>query len=123
MRVVGSHASLEFRADAYNLFNLTNRTSADVLAHCEAEGIGFIPWFPVASGALSGLDTPVGAVVAETGATPTQVALAWLLHHSPVMLPIPGTKSVDHVEENCEAATLQLSEGQVSVLDAIHAAA
>jgi len=110
-------------ASVQNLFNLTNRTSADVLAHCEAEGIGFIPWFPVASGALSGLDTPVGAVVAETGATPTQVALAWLLHHSPVMLPIPGTKSVDHVEENCEAATLQLSEGQVSVLDAIHAAA
>ncbi len=65
----------------------------------------------------------MGSVVAETGATPTQVALAWLLHHSPVMLPIPGTKSVDHVEENCEAATLQLTDAQVSTLDAVHAAA
>jgi aryl-alcohol dehydrogenase-like predicted oxidoreductase len=110
-------------ASVQNLFNLTNRSSADVLAHCEAEGIGFIPWFPVASGGLSGPDTPMGTVVAETGATPTQVALAWLLHHSPVMLPIPGTKSVGHVEENCEAATLQLTESQVSALDAIHAAA
>jgi len=106
-----------------NLFNLTNRSSADVLAHCQAAGIGFIPWFPVASGALTGPDTPMGSVVAETGATPTQVALAWLLHHSPVMLPIPGTKSVAHVEENCEAATLQLTDDQVAALDAVHAAA
>jgi len=105
-----------------NLFNLTNNSSADVLAHCQAHGIGFIPWFPVASGALTGPDTPMGAVVAETGATPTQVALAWLLHHSPVLLPIPGTKSVAHAEENCEAATLQLTEAQVAALDAVHAA-
>ena len=103
-----------------NLFNLTNRSSSDVLAHCEAEGIGFIPWFPVASGALTGPDTPMGSVVAETGATPSQVALAWLLHRSPVMLPIPGTKSVAHVEENCEAATLQLTPEQVALLDAVH---
>ena len=106
-----------------NLFNLTNRSSADVLAHCETAGIGFIPWFPVASGALSGPDTAMGAIVAETGATPTQVALAWLLHHSPVMLPIPGTKSVAHVEENCEAATLQLTPGQMTALSTIHEAA
>ena len=105
-----------------NLFNLTNRSSADVLAHCEAADIGFIPWFPVASGGLSGPDTAMGAVVAETGATPTQVALAWLLHHSPVMLPIPGTKSVAHVEENCEAATLQLTADQMAALTAIHEA-
>ncbi|MGD0882561.1 MAG: aldo/keto reductase [Acidimicrobiales bacterium] len=105
-----------------NLFNLTNRTSADVLAHCQGEGIGFIPWFPVASGALTGPDTAMGAIVAETGATPTQVALAWLLHHSPVLLPIPGTKSVAHVEENCEAATLQLTGAQMAALDAIHEA-
>jgi aryl-alcohol dehydrogenase-like predicted oxidoreductase len=107
-------------ASVQNLFNLTNRSSADVLSHCEDAGIGFIPWFPVASGALSGPDTAMGSVVAETGATPTQVALAWLLHRSPVMLPIPGTKSVAHVEENCEAATLQLSEAQMAALDAIH---
>ena len=105
-----------------NLFNLTDRTSADVLAHCQAEGLGFIPWFPVASGDLSGPDTAMGSIVAETGATPTQVALAWLLHHSPVMLPIPGTKSVGHVEENCEAATLQLTDDQVAALTAIHEA-
>jgi pyridoxine 4-dehydrogenase len=103
-----------------NLFNLTNRTSADVLAYCEREGIGFIPWFPVASGGLTGPDTAMGTVVAETGATPTQVALAWLLHHSPVLLPIPGTKSVTHVEENCEAATLQLTDAQMATLDAVH---
>ena len=106
-----------------NLFNLTNRSSADVLAHCEAAGIGFIPWFPVASGGLTGPDTAMGTVVAETGATPSQVALAWLLHHSPVMLPIPGTKSVAHVEENCEAATLQLTAEQMATLTAIHEAA
>lgn len=105
-----------------NLLNLTDRSSADVLAHCEAEGIGFIPWCPVASGGLTGPDTPMGGVVAETGATPTQVALAWLLHHSPVMLPIPGTKSIDHVSENCEAATLQLTDAQMATLDAVHAA-
>ena len=105
-----------------NLFNLTNRSSDDVLAHCEAHGIGFIPWFPVASGALTGPDTPMAAVVAETGATPAQVALAWLLARSPVMLPIPGTKSVDHVEENCEAATLVLTDDQVARLNAVHAA-
>ena len=93
-----------------------------MLDHCEAEGIGFIPWFPVASGSLSGPDTAMGAVVAETGATPTQVALAWLLHRSPVMLPIPGTKSVAHVEENCESATLQLDDGQMATLDEVHAA-
>jgi len=103
-----------------NLFNLTNRSSADVLAHCEAAGIGFIPWFPVASGGLTGPDTAMGTVVAETGATPSQVALAWLLHHSPVMLPIPGTKSVAHVEENCEAATLQLTDTQMDALNKIH---
>ena len=105
-----------------NLFNLTNRSSADVLAHCESAGIGFIPWFPVASGALSGPDTAMAAIVADTGATPTQVALAWLLHYSPVMLPIPGTKSVVHVEENCEAATLQLAPEQMAALKGIHEA-
>jgi pyridoxine 4-dehydrogenase len=105
-----------------NLFNLTNRSSADVLVRCEAEGIGFIPWFPVASGALTGSDTAMAGIVAETGATPTQVALAWLLHRSPVMLPIPGTKSVAHVEENCEAATLQLTADQMDALTAIHEA-
>jgi pyridoxine 4-dehydrogenase len=99
-----------------NLYNLTDRSSEDVLDYCEAEGIGFIPWFPIAAGALAQPGGPVDAVAKETGATPSQVALAWLLHRSPVMLPIPGTKSVDHVEENCEAATLELSADQVASL-------
>jgi pyridoxine 4-dehydrogenase len=99
-----------------NLYNLTDRSSEDVLDYCEAEGIGFIPWFPIAAGALAQPGGPVDAVAKETGATPSQVALAWLLHRSPVMLPIPGTKSVGHVEENCEAATLELTADQVASL-------
>ncbi len=99
-----------------NLYNLTDRSSEDVLDHCEAEGIGFIPWFPIAAGALANPGGPVDHVVQETGATPSQVALAWLLHRSPVMLPIPGTKSQGHVEENCQAAALELSDDQVASL-------
>ncbi len=99
-----------------NLYNLTDRSSEDVLQYCEGEGIGFIPWFPMAAGALANPGGPVDAVVKETGATPSQVALAWLLHRSPVMLPIPGTKSQGHVEENCQAATLELTDGQMDSL-------
>ncbi len=105
-------------ASVQNLYNLTDRSSEDVLDHCRSEGIGFIPWFPIASGGLAAPGGPVDAVARETGATPSQVALAWLLHRSPVLLPIPGTKSVAHVEENCAAATLPLSEAQVAALDA-----
>jgi aryl-alcohol dehydrogenase-like predicted oxidoreductase len=101
-----------------NLYNLTDQSSADVLEYCQAEGLGFIPWFPIAAGSLAAPGGPVDAIVTETGATPAQVALAWLLHKSPVMLPIPGTKSVGHVEENCAAATLKLSDDQVAALDA-----
>ncbi len=99
-----------------NLYNLSDRSSEDVLDYCEAEGIGFIPWFPIAAGALAGPGGPVDAVASETGATPSQVALAWLLHRSPVMLPIPGTKSPGHVEENCRAATLELTADQLASL-------
>ena len=101
-----------------NLYNLTDRSSEDVLDFCEAEGIGFIPWFPIAAGALANPGGPVDAVVKETGATPSQVALAWLLHRSPVMLPIPGTKSQGHVEENCQAGTLELTDAQLASLSA-----
>jgi len=105
-------------ASVQNLYNLTDRSSEDVLDFCTAEGLGFIPWYPIASGQLATPGGPVDAVVKETGATPSQVALAWLLHRSPVMLPIPGTKSVDHLEENCGAATLALSRVQVDALSA-----
>ena len=80
--------------------------------------MGFIPWFPIAPGALADPGGPVDAVASETGATPSQVALAWLLRRSPVMLPIPGTKSVGHVEENCGAGAVVLTDDQVASLSA-----
>jgi pyridoxine 4-dehydrogenase len=103
-------------ASVQNLYNLTDRSSEDVLDYCEAEGLGFIPWFPIAAGSLANPGGPVDAVASETGATPSQVALAWLLRRSPVMLPIPGTKSVGHVEENCGAATVVLTDDQAASL-------
>jgi pyridoxine 4-dehydrogenase len=99
-----------------NMYNLTDRGSEDVLAYCEAEGLGFIPWFPIASGKLAQPGGPVDAVAKETGASPSQVALAWLLARTPVMLPIPGTKSVAHLEDNCAAAGVTLTEAQVTSL-------
>ncbi|MCZ2809995.1 aldo/keto reductase [Modestobacter sp. VKM Ac-2979] len=102
-----------------NLYNLTNRQSQDVLEYAEAEGIAFIPWFPIATGDLAKPDSPVAAVAEELGATPSQVALAWLLQKSPVILPIPGTKSVDHLTENLGAAQLTLSADEMARLDAL----
>jgi aryl-alcohol dehydrogenase-like predicted oxidoreductase len=102
-----------------NLYNVGNRTSEDVLAHCEAEGIGFIPWFPIQTGQLAGPDGPLAGIAARTGHTPAQLALAWLLRRSPVMLPIPGTKSVGHLEENCAAAEVVLDDATYAELDAL----
>jgi pyridoxine 4-dehydrogenase len=100
-----------------NRYNLTERTSEAVLEHCQAHGIGFIPWFPLAAGKLA----EPGGVVAEIAdahdATTGQVALAWLLARSPVILPIPGTGSVEHLEENVAAAELELSADEVARLD------
>ncbi len=104
-------------ATVQNLFNLADRSSEKEFEYCAAEGIGFIPYFPVATGDLSKVGRPLDAVVAETGATPAQVALAWLLAISPVVLPIPGTSSVQHLEENCVAANLRLSAAQIKSLD------
>jgi len=106
-------------ASVQNLYNLTNRHSQDVLDYATAEGIAFIPWFPIATGDLAKPDSPVAAVAKELDATPSQVALAWLLHTSPVVLPIPGTKSVEHLTENLAAAQLSLSAADVSLLDAL----
>ncbi len=100
-----------------NLYNLTNRQSESVLDHCETEGIGFIPWFPMAAGELTRPGGAVDTVAAETGATHAQVALAWLLRRSKVMLPIPGTSSVAHVEENCRAAEVSLTDDQFEALE------
>jgi pyridoxine 4-dehydrogenase len=94
-----------------NLYNLGNRKSEDVLDYSEAEGIGFIPWFPLATGDLARSGGPLARAAERLHARPSQVALAWLLHRSPVMLPIPGTSRVKHLEENTAAALLELDEG------------
>jgi pyridoxine 4-dehydrogenase len=106
-------------ASVQNLYNLTNRGSQAVLDYATAEGIAFIPWFPIATGNLAKPDSPVAAVAKELDATPSQVALAWLLQTSPVVLPIPGTKSVEHLTENLAAAQLVLSPEDVARLDAL----
>lgn len=99
-----------------NLYNLGNRQSEDVLDFCEQEGIGFIPWFPVAAGKLARPGGPLDELAKAHGATHAQLALAWLLKRSPVMLPIPGTGSVAHVEENCAAADVELSDEDYAAL-------
>jgi pyridoxine 4-dehydrogenase len=106
-------------ASVQNLYNLTNRQSQDVLEYATAESIAFIPWFPIATGDLAKPDSPVAAVARELDATPSQVALAWLLQKSPVILPIPGTKSVEHLTENMGAARLTLSDDDMAKLDAL----
>ncbi len=106
-------------ASVQNLYNLTNRQSQDVLDHATREGIAFIPWFPIATGDLAGPDSPVADIARERDASPSQIALAWLLQISPVVLPIPGTKSVDHLRENLGAATLELSDDDLARLNAL----
>ena len=91
-----------------NRYSVNDRGSEDVLEYCEKNHIGFIPWFPLGAGKLAGARSPVSDVAARLKATPSQVALAWLLARSPVMLPIPGTSSVGHLEENIAAAGLKL---------------
>ncbi|HET6915635.1 MAG TPA: aldo/keto reductase [Acidimicrobiales bacterium] len=100
-----------------NLYNLTDRSSEDVVDHCTREGVGFIPWYPIASGKLAQPGGPVDEIARETGATPAQISLAWLLARSPVMMPIPGTSSVSHLEENCAAAAVELTPEQVERLN------
>lgn len=99
-----------------NLYNLANRSAEPLLEHSEREGIGFIPWFPLATGELAGSGSPLEALAKQHGATPSQLALAWLLRRSPVMLPIPGTSSVAHLEDNVAAAGLTLSDDDVAAL-------
>ena len=105
-------------ATVQNLYNLTNRKAEDVLEYCEEQGIGFIPWFPLAAGDLAKPGGPVAQAAERHGATAGQIALAWLLHRSPVVLPIPGTGSVEHLEENVAAAELQLDDDEIAAIDA-----
>jgi pyridoxine 4-dehydrogenase len=100
-----------------SLFNLARRQAEDVLGHCEANGIAFIPWFPLASGRLAEAGGPLDDVARTTGASMSQVALAWLLKRSPVMMPIPGTSSLAHLEDNCGAAGVELSDEQFGELE------
>jgi aryl-alcohol dehydrogenase-like predicted oxidoreductase len=99
-----------------NRYNLVDRDSEEVVDDCTRRGLGFIPWWPLAVGRLARPGGPLDAIAAAHDATPAQVALAWLLRRSPVMLPIPGTSSVEHLEENLAAAQLDLSEDEVQRL-------
>jgi len=104
-----------------NLFNLADRHSEDVLDHSEKHGIAFIPWFPLATGALASPGSPLATLAGAKGVSPSQLALAWLLKRSPVMLPIPGTASVAHLEENVAAADITLTENEFTALaDAVN---
>lgn len=102
-----------------NLYHAGNRASEALLAHCTAHDIGFIPWFPLGNRALVAADGPLAAIATRHDCTPAQVALAWLLQHSPVMLPIPGTGSVSHVEENCGASGVTLDAEAIAELNAL----
>jgi len=99
-----------------NRYSITDRGSEDVLEYCEKEEMAFIPWFPLAAGRLSGENSPISRLAAQLKATPSQIALAWLLARSPVMLPIPGTSNVKHLEENVAAAGLKIDPEEVQEL-------
>jgi pyridoxine 4-dehydrogenase len=96
-----------------NRYSIADRGSEDVLEYCEQQNIAFIPWFPLAAGKLSGPESQIGRAAAEAKATPSQVALAWLLWRSPVILPIPGTSNVQHLEENVAAAGLKIDTNEL----------
>ncbi len=99
-------------ASVQNWYGPVARKCEDVLEQCEKDGTAFLPWAPLGRGELVGPDSPLAPLAAEHGVTPAQLALAWLLHHSPVMLPIPGTSRVAHLEENMAAAPVRLSESE-----------
>ncbi|MGJ6964522.1 aldo/keto reductase [Streptosporangium sp. G11] len=99
-----------------NLYNLAHRDAEPLLEYSEANGIAFIPWFPLATGKLAAEGGPLAAAAREHGATPSQLALAWLLRRSPVMLPIPGTSTVAHLEDNVSAAAVRLSDDEFNAL-------
>jgi pyridoxine 4-dehydrogenase len=99
-----------------NLYNLQKRDAEELLDWSTEQGIGFIPWFPLATGGLTGSDSPLTEIAERKGATPAQLALAWLLKRSPVVLPIPGTSSVAHLEDNLAGATVELTDDEFEEL-------
>lgn len=104
-----------------NLYNLQKRDAEELLDWSEEQGIGFIPWFPLATGGLTGADSPLSEVAERKQASPAQIALAWLLKRSPVMLPIPGTSSVAHLEDNLRGAEIELSDDEFAELSKLGA--
>ena len=110
-------------ASVQNLYNVLDRRSEDVLDYCEREGLGFIPYCPIATGQFAGPYGPLAQLARQSGATGVQLALAWMLRRSPVMLPIPGTGSVAHLEENVAAAQVELTDEQFDALSALAAPA
>ena len=104
-------------ATVQNRYNLVDRQSEDVLEYCEKHGIGFIPWFPLGAGNLAKPGTILDRIARAHKATPSQIALAWMLKRSPVILPIPGTSKVSHLEENVAGASIELSDEEFATLD------
>jgi pyridoxine 4-dehydrogenase len=104
-------------ATVQNRYNLVDRASEDVLQHCEDNGIGFIPWFPLGNGDLAREGSMLDGIARRHHAAPGQIALAWLLKRSPVMLPISGTSKVAHLEQNVKAAAIELSDAEFQALD------
>lgn len=103
-------------ASVQNLYNLVDRSAEDLLEHCEQHGIGFIPWFPLATGKLSRPGGPLDEMASRLECSPSPLALAWLLHRATVMLPIPGTSSVAHLEDNLGTASIELSDADYTQL-------
>jgi aryl-alcohol dehydrogenase-like predicted oxidoreductase len=104
-------------ATVQNRYNLVDRTSEDVLDYCAQQNIGFIPWFPLAAGDLAKPGSLLDKIAKQHNAAPSQIALAWVLKRSPVMLPIPGTSKVKHLEENIAAVDIRLSDEEFAALD------
>ena len=116
-QLAGARELIEI-ATVQNRFNFADRSAADVLDACEADSIGFMPWAPIAMGDLSEAPGPLRALADTYAASPSQIALSWLLHRSPVMLPIPGTGSVRHMRENLGASAIRLSDRDMEMLEA-----
>jgi pyridoxine 4-dehydrogenase len=113
-------ASAYFRVSTVqNRYNLTDRDSADVLEFCEANGIGFVPWFPLSAGTLARPGSPLMQIATRHGAAASQIALAWLVRRSSVMLPIPGTSKRQHLRENVDALKIILTNAEYTELDAL----
>ena len=106
-------------ATVQNRYNFADRGSEDVLKYCEAHGIGFIPWYPLGAGELAREGSALDAIAKAHGATPSQVAVAWLLQRSPVIIPIPGTSKVAHLEENVKAGDIELAQAEFDQLDKV----